>query len=80
MKMPLYLKKYFWDADFSGLDFHENSSYITARILEFGDARALKWLFGASQKKEIKKIVMKSRQLSQKTANFWSLFFTTSCT
>jgi len=72
--MPLFLKKYFWDVDFSGLDFRENPGYITARILEYGDAKAIKWLFGASQKNEIKKVVMKSRQLSSKTANFWSLF------
>jgi hypothetical protein len=75
MKMPLFLKKYFWDVDFSRLDFRKNPTYVSARILEYGDIKALKWLFGISRKSEIKKVVMKSRQLSPKTANFWSLFF-----
>lgn len=77
MKLPSYTKKYFWDVDFSELSFQDNSGYVTARILEYGDVMALKWLFRVSKKKDIKKILEKSRQLSPKSCNFWSIFLNT---
>lgn len=73
--MPLFLKKYFWDVDFSKLDYEKRPDYVAARILEYGDARAIKWLFAVSRKAKIENVVKKSRQLSRKSANFWSLFF-----
>lgn len=73
--MPVFLKKYFWDVDFSGLDFERNPDYVIARILEYGDARAIRWMLKSADKKKIEKIVEESRQLSRKSANFWSLFF-----
>jgi|YelNatPaOPRAMG01_1025707.scaffolds.fasta_scaffold41291_3 hypothetical protein len=75
MKLPLFLKKYFWDVDFSSLDFEHNPDFVIARILEYGDMKAVRWMRKSVDEKKIKKIVEESRQLSRKSANFWSLFF-----
>jgi len=75
MKLPRFLKKYFWDVEFPRLDSKKDSSYITARILEYGDVKAIRWLFRALPKGKIKEVVRKSRQFSPKSINFWSLFF-----
>jgi len=74
MKLPSFLKKYFWNVDFSGLDLEENSFFVTTKILEYGDIKALCWLFKYTDRKQIEEVIMKSRELSPKTANFWSLF------
>jgi hypothetical protein len=74
MKLPSFLKKYFWNVDFSELDLKKDSSFIITRILEYGDIKALCWLFKYAGRRQIEEVIMKSRELSPKTANFWSLF------
>jgi hypothetical protein len=74
MKLPSFLKKYFWNVDFSELDLEENSFFVITRILEYGDIKALCWLFKHINRRQIENVIMKSRELSPKTANFWSLF------
>ena len=48
--------------------------FAISRILEYGDIKDVSWLFKKVKRKEIEEVVMKSRELSTKTANFWSLF------
>ena len=74
MKLPLSFKKYFWNVDFSELNLEENSFFIITRILEYGDIKSLCWLFRHTNRGQIEEVIMKSRELSPKTANFWSLF------
>lgn len=73
--MPLYLKKYFWDVDFGSIDLRTDGEYVSARLLEYGDAKAIRWLFEKIEKKQLEKIVKNSRKLSPRSCNFWSLFF-----
>jgi hypothetical protein len=73
--MPLYLKKYFWDVDFGTIDLQTDGEYISARLLEYGDPKAIRWLFEKVEKNQLEKIVQNSRKLSPKSCNFWSLFF-----
>mgnify|MGYP006943673440 CR=1 FL=1 len=75
MKLPPFLKKYFWNVDFSKLDFKKDSFFIINRILEYGDDKALRWLFKNASKKQIKEVVLNSRELTAKSANFWGLMF-----
>jgi len=75
MKLPSFLKKYFWDVDFYHLNFKKNQSYITTRLLEYGDIKAVRWLIKNVDKNKIKNIILKSRELSPRTVNFWSLLF-----
>ena len=42
--LPQFLKKYFWDVDFSKLDKEMYASFIIERILEEGDEKAAEWM------------------------------------
>jgi len=55
MKLPLFLKKYFWDVDFDKLDLSDCPEYIILRLLEYGDIEAIRWLFKNVSKVAIKK-------------------------
>ncbi|NQU99872.1 MAG: hypothetical protein HQ538_03990 [Parcubacteria group bacterium] len=74
MKLPSFLKKYFWNVDFTKLDLEKDSFFVINRILEYGDIKGLCWLFKKVKRKQIEEVIMKSRELSPKTANFWALF------
>ena len=72
-KIPQFLKKYFWDIDFNKLDIKERQFYIIKRILNYGDERAIKWLTKHFSKDEHIKTLTSSRELSPRSANFWTL-------
>ncbi len=75
MKLPKYLKKYFWDINFKKLDPDKYQDYIIARLLEHGNIRSLRWMLKNFKEGRIKKVVMEKKGFSPKTANFWALFF-----
>ena len=70
---PQFLKKYFWDTDFSKLNKNSHSQFIIGRILEYGDERAVKWLFEYFKKPELKETLEKRRNTSPLSANYWGL-------
>jgi len=63
----------FWDTDPTCLDLQENKEYIIERTLELGDDRAVRWLFSIYPRSDIKKVLAKSRRISRKSSNYWSL-------
>lgn len=69
------LPKVFWDTDDKKLDFKKNSGFVIARVLERGNLNDIKWLRQKYSPSQIKKTVCESRAISEKTANFWSIFF-----
>ena len=73
--LPKFLEKYFWEVEFKKLNFEENKDFITGRLLEYGDPKALRWLFNYVEKKTIKDILFRKKGLSPKSANFWAVFF-----
>lgn len=73
--LPKYLKKYFWEVDFTKLDARKHPGYVMERVLEYGDKKAVSWMLKNFSKKEIIDTLLKSRQLSTKSANFWALVF-----
>lgn len=73
--LPKFLEKYFWDVEFKKLNFEENKYFITERLLEYGDTRALSWLLNHVKKETIRNILFTKRGLSPKSANFWAIFF-----
>jgi len=75
MKLPQFLKKYFWEVDFDKLDLEKRYEYVTLRLLEYGDVDALHWLFRNISKKKIKEVIEKRRGLSSRSLYFWSYFF-----
>jgi succinate dehydrogenase flavin-adding protein (antitoxin of CptAB toxin-antitoxin module) len=71
---PKFLKKYFWDTDFKKLNKKTYSQFIIERILEYGDKKAVSWLFKNYPPKEIKDAIYKTRSLSLRSLFFWLPF------
>jgi len=71
----MFLKKYFWDVNFVDLTKEKYSEFIIERILEYGNEKAVKWMYDNFTKSEIKAVVCKSKAISKKSANFWQLVF-----
>lgn len=75
MKKPRFLKQYFWDIDFEKFNPKKHPRYTIERLLEYGNEDAVRWMFKNFDKKAIKEALMKSRQLTKRSANFWAIFF-----
>lgn len=73
--MPDFLKKYFWDTDFSKLTLSKHSYFIADRLLEYGNEEGIRWLFKNIEHSIIKDTLIKSRGLSNKSLLFWSSIF-----
>ena len=73
--MPAFLKRYFWDTDFSSIDPQKFSTYVIERILDLGDMDAIKWLKEEYSQKDITSVVKHTRRLSHKSANFWTIIY-----
>jgi hypothetical protein len=71
--LPVFLKKYFWDVDFQKLDKSLYQDFIIERILEYGDEKAIRWLFKYFKKSKIEKTLTKKERISPLSANYWSL-------
>lgn len=70
------LERFFWDVDSVGLDPFRHKAYIIDRILEFGDEKAVRWLFETYTRDDITAILESDRSLSVKSRNFWRLRLT----
>ncbi len=73
MNLPKYLEKYFWDVDFDKINFEKRKVYILKRILEYGDRKAVSWMWENFKKEEIRNTLSNFRGFSKKSANFWAL-------
>lgn len=72
-QLPLVFKKYFWDCDFTILNLKDYIDFITVRILNYGNDESIKWLVSHIKRDTLIKIINKSRELDDKTSNYWSL-------
>ena len=72
-KLPKFLRKYFWDTEFNKIDVQKRRVYVLKKILEYGNERAVKWMWGNFNKPEIINALSNYRGYSQKSANFWAL-------
>lgn len=75
VKIPVYVKKYFWDANIKETDIQKYPEYIIARILEYGDLKSARWLLKIFNSALIKKTLMRRRGFSLKTIYFWKSYF-----
>lgn len=71
-KLPKFFKKYFWDVDFGSLNIKKSQMFILKRVLDRGDTKALVWLLQYYTKEDIRELILTTRDLSAKTANFWA--------
>ena len=56
-KLPGFLKKYFWDVDFTKIDPEHSRIYIIRRIMEYGDQKAVSWMRNKYTEAEIRAIL-----------------------
>lgn len=73
--LPKAFSKYFWDTNTNKLSVDENCSYIIERLLELGDLDELAWVNNNYSKETIAETLCKSRRISPKTGNFFSLYY-----
>lgn len=71
--MPEFLKEYFWDVEFEKIDLEKRRVYVLRRILDYGDKKALSWMWKNFSEEDIKNILYNYRGLSLKSANFWAV-------
>ncbi len=72
--LPQYLKKYFWDVDFKSLT-SEDSWFIINRLLEHADEAGVRYMLRSFRQTEIIDVLVRSRSLSNRSRNFWKLYF-----
>lgn len=73
--IPRYLRSLFWDVDCETFDPTSFPDYTIARILEYGDEDAVKWLRQTFTEGVIKRVIASERRLSPRSANFWALSY-----
>ena len=73
MKLPGFLEEYFWDVEFEKIDLQRRKVYVLKRIMDYGDQRAVSWMWKNFERQEIKDVLHKYRGFSQKSANFWAV-------
>lgn len=73
--VPEQLKHLFWDIDVNTLQLKKHRKYIIARVLEYGNEEAIRWLKSLYEDKEIKEVIKFERRLSRKSATFWARIF-----
>jgi hypothetical protein len=70
--LPEFLKPYFWDVDFEKLELKSDSFFVTKRVIDRGDTTALRFVLKTYGVEMIKQVVLKTRDLSRPTGNFWA--------
>ena len=71
-QLPEFLKPCFWDITFEDLKLEKSRYFILERVLDRGNTQAIKWALSIFSKDEIRDVLLTSRDLSGKTANFWA--------
>ena len=71
--LPPEFRKYFWDCDVEQLRMEDHAVFITERILNFGNLPAVRWLLAVIEASFLREVVEHSRNLDQKTQNFWKM-------
>ncbi len=71
--MPKYVVDLFWEND--DFDGSKNATYVISRILEMGDDKQVSWMLSYYEADKIKAVLKKSKNISQKSANYWSNYF-----
>jgi hypothetical protein len=65
----------FWDARLEDIHVRRNARYIIERMLDIGNLDGINWLQRIYPVQKIIEVLTSSRNLSQKSKNFWRLWF-----
>lgn len=72
-QLPEFLRPHFWDVRFENLDLDKKPRFILKRIINRGDTSALRWAKTKFSNDDIRELIMTTRDISRKTANFWAM-------
>lgn len=72
IQVPEFFRPYFWDVKFDLLDFKKSRTFILKRVLDRGNTKALRWVRQNYTNQEIENLLLTTRDISPKTANFWA--------
>jgi len=73
--IPPRFRSLFWDTGIDKIHVKKNARYIIERLLELGDMDAIEWLQRVYTSRQIMDVLYLSRQLTEKSRNFWLLWF-----
>lgn len=72
---PQSIKTLLWDTNIQRISLDVHKQFIIERVLEFGDIQDMKWLLTKYSEKEVIEVLKKSKRISAKTGNYYSLIF-----
>lgn len=75
LPLPEEFRTLFWDIDTQKFAPLKHPRYTIERIFEYGDEKAAQWVLQNFHRKQIEETLEKSRNLSEKTRNFWKLYW-----
>ena len=73
--IPRDLRSLFWDINADHFNPASYPDYTIARVLEYGNETAVKWLRETFSEPEIKRLIATERRLTRRSANFWALAY-----
>jgi hypothetical protein len=73
--IPPKVCPFFWDINPESFDPTAYPAYTIARILEYGDEKAVAWLKETFPEDDIKRVIRAERRLTRRSANFWALVY-----
>jgi len=68
-------KRLFWDVDYSKLDLEANSPFIIGRVFNYGTLDDMTEILGKYGEDRVKRDIVKDTDLTAKTLNFVSKYF-----
>lgn len=73
--VPEQFRSLFWDTSLGNIHIRRNARYIIERVLEFGDMDAFDWLQKVYPVRNIVDVLLLNRGISEKSRNFWRVWF-----
>lgn len=73
--IPERFRSLFWDTGIDKIHLNRNARYIIEKVLEFGNLESLEWLLRVYNVQKIIDVIHSSRDLTDKSRNFWKIWF-----
>lgn len=74
-KLPKDFKTYFWDTNFNTLNPQKYPQFVLKRLLDHGNTTAVRWALKHYSKQDIKNLLLTTKDLTRKSANYWAKVF-----
>lgn len=75
VSVPERFRTLFWDTALENINLKSHARYVMEKVLEFGDLDAFEWLRDVYPGWQIRETLLLSRTLSEKSRNFWTIWF-----